>query len=106
PQHYEGSSAVNRRHLARRLLRVQRQIDSHAGMQGKVDAAWSRELLALAEEIDPRVSSEDGNLPVQFGKQQRNSREITVSDKAENDSRLPIVNPRVAVCPEVYLGRE
>ncbi|XP_037784834.1 uncharacterized protein LOC119580790 [Penaeus monodon] len=106
PQHYEGNSAVSRRQLARRLLQVQRQIDSLAGMQGKVDAAWSRELLAVAEEIDPRVSSEDADLPIQDRKQQRNSREITISDKAENGSLPPTVSPVVAVCPEVYLGRE
>lgn len=77
-----------------------------AGTEGKVDAAWSRELLSLAEEIDPRVSSEFEDFAAGVSEKQRNSREIAASDKAENGSQPPTVSPEVAVCPEVYLGRE
>ncbi|XP_071548930.1 uncharacterized protein [Panulirus ornatus] len=88
PQMYSVNPVPIRRALARRVLKVQRQIEFMAGKEGKIDSAWALELLSIVTELDPRVVA---------GGYEDNSN-MTV----ESLDSLPKKWP---VCPEEYHGR-
>lgn len=75
-----------RRDLARKLLKVQRQIEFQAGFDSRIDAAWAKELLAVIAELDPRVTAK--YLP------------------QATDANVSLNNEIPNVCPEVYKGRD
>ncbi|KAK7082273.1 hypothetical protein SK128_020502 [Halocaridina rubra] len=92
PRTYVVDPVPTRRDLARKILKIQREIEGEAGFDNKADAAWAEALLAIAAELDPRITTY---------KEERHSFESRM-----NDGSLLVNKKTWNVCPEVYKGRE
>ncbi|XP_064095054.1 uncharacterized protein LOC135207305 isoform X3 [Macrobrachium nipponense] len=78
-----------KRRLATTIADVHREINRLSGTQGLIDAKWSVKLAGIIEELDPRVTVDDG--PWQ---------QEELPPRAEGKSTLPQTKRR-HVCPEI-----
>ncbi|XP_042207060.1 uncharacterized protein LOC121855924 [Homarus americanus] len=93
-QYYNMDPVPTRRALAKRILGVQRKIEFWAGKEGKIDSVWALELLTIAAELDPRITTDF------YNDHTNSSHELQPS--GVSTTTLPEGRH---VCPEKYLGR-
>lgn len=82
-----------RRAFAKRILLIQREIEALAGKNATIDSVWAMELLAIAADLDSRITKE-------FNEDLNSTYETQPSEISTN-----ILPKKRHVCPEVYRGR-
>ncbi|XP_068225727.1 uncharacterized protein [Palaemon carinicauda] len=94
PKNYMPDPIPTRRALARKIMEVQREIESKTELSKDVDISWAKKLLIVASELDPRVA-----VSVKDAKLLDPSTMLRQTESASNLSQVR------KVCRERYRGR-
>ncbi|KAK7079930.1 hypothetical protein SK128_005623 [Halocaridina rubra] len=91
PRTYAVDPIPTRRDLARKVMKIQREIVAESGANKDIDAVWAKELLAVAAELDPRVTYDR--------EEDKQHKSRTLKDTRPSQKYFN-------VCPEEYKGRD